>query len=112
VTLDDQAITIVLGLMNPVGVTRYLGPASRDAGLERCFGHAAEIGGNYGFATPKIVKLGANSAACGRGFRAVLRRIVDFQEGQVMRRPDWAKIAWSIWAALLLLALLYLLFYP
>ena len=29
-----------------------------------------------------------------------------------MRQLDWVTIAWSIWLALLLLALLYLLFYP
>ena len=29
-----------------------------------------------------------------------------------MRRFDWTTIAWSIWTALVFLAILYLLFYP
>jgi hypothetical protein len=29
-----------------------------------------------------------------------------------MRKLDWATIAWSIWTALLAIAILYLLFYP
>jgi hypothetical protein len=29
-----------------------------------------------------------------------------------MRQLDWATIAWSIWTALLAIAILYLLFYP
>jgi len=31
---------------------------------------------------------------------------------QTMRQLDWATIAWSIWTALLAIAILYLLFYP
>ena len=29
-----------------------------------------------------------------------------------MRRLDWASIAWSLWMAMLAIAIIYLLFYP
>jgi len=33
-------------------------------------------------------------------------------KGSIMRQLDWAIIAWSVWTALLIIAVLYLLFYP
>src|SRR5450631_3237386 len=44
IALHDQAIAVVLDLMNPVRAGRYLGGARRNAGFEPAVGHAKKIG--------------------------------------------------------------------